>query len=324
MRSIKLPSWTERLLGLEPVAPPPHVFSLDEGELRYGCFRHSPQGVVYEESRSQPLPEEMFDDGLLGAPLREPFKLHPVVEDIVRGFETPIKNASLVLPDTWLRLTFTEIAELPRKASAREEMLRWKLKRLVPFRVEDLRISASPVTPFPTQEEPMRVLIAFAIELLISQIEQAFAAAGIEIGRIVNTTLAVAASLEHGVAADQLSGLVVVHPDAYTLSFYLRGEPLVYRYKATSGTATSSSSVRRDLHLTTSFLRQHFPDTPLSRVFLAAPMEDEEVWLEWLHDELGTTPEPLAFEHFQISRTQVGPSWLETAPLLGAASLEVF
>ena len=34
-------------------------------------------------------------------------------------------------------------------------------------------------------------------------------------------------------------------------------------------------------------------------------------------------PEPLAFEHFQLSRTQVGPTWLQAAPLLGAASLEV-
>ncbi len=267
------------MLGLESVPPPPHVFSLDGRELRYGCFRHSPQGVVYEESRSLPLAEDLFDDGPLGAPLREPFQLHPVVEDLVRGFETLIKSASLVIPDTWLRLIFTEIAELPRKSQAREEMLRWKLKRLVPFRVEDLRISATPVTPFPTQDEPMRVLIAFAIELLISQIEQAFAAAGIEIGRIVNTTLAVAASLEQGVGPDDLSGLVIVHPDAYTLSFYHRGEPLIYRYKATGGAAVTSSTVRRDLHLTTSFLHQHFPQTPLARLFLAAPLEEEERWL---------------------------------------------
>ena len=323
MRSTKLPSWTERLLGLEPVAPPPHVFGLGEHELRYGCFRHSSHGFVYERSRSLPLPDGMFEEGPLGAPLRDPGRLQALVEEITRGLAAPIKSASLVIPDSWLRLTFTEIAELPRKRRAREEMLRWKLKRLVPFRVEDLRISAAEVTPFPTQEEPMRMLIGFAIELLMSQIEDAFEAAGIELGRIVNTTLAVAASLEHTAAAHDLTGLVIVHPDGYTLSFYHRGEPLIYRYKASSEAAASGSTVRRDLHLTTSFLHQHFPDTPLSQLFLAAPTAEEEKWLEWLYEELEADPEPLAFEHFQISRTQVGPSWLETAPLLGAASLEV-
>ena len=120
MRSIKLPLWTERLLGLEPVPPPPHVFGLDDRELRYGCFRHEAQGFVYEESRSLQLPPDLFEEGLLGAPLREPHKLQALVEEITRGLAGPIKNASLVIPDTWLRLTFTEIAELPRKSRSRD------------------------------------------------------------------------------------------------------------------------------------------------------------------------------------------------------------
>ena len=46
-------------------------------------------------------------------------------------------------------------------------------------------------------------------------------------------------------------------------------------------------------------------------------------WLAWLADELAIPPEPLSFEHFDLARMQVGPTWLQTAPLLGAVSLEV-
>ncbi len=323
MRSTKLPLWTERILGLDPVPPPPHVFYLDERELRYGCFHHGDQGFVYEASESLEVPQGVLAEGPLGAPMRKPQEFADLVRDLVQGLAGPIKAASLVLPDSWLRLTFTEIAELPRKHQAREEMLRWQLKRLVPFRVEDLRISAAQVTPFPAQEQPVRLLIGFAIELLLSQIESAFEAAGIELGRIVNTTLALAASLEHAIDARDLAGLVAVYPEAYTLSFFRRGEPLLYRYKASSDVFASGAAVHRDLRLTDSFLRQHFPETPISRAFLAAPPEQEDQWLEWIGDEVAARPEPLAFEHFQLSRTQVGPSWMETAPLLGAASLEV-
>ncbi len=323
MKSTKLPLWTERLLGLDPVPPPPHVFSLDEGVLRYGCFHSGTQGFVYEDSQAIEVPASVFAEGPLGAPMRKPESFSNLVSELVRDLAGPIKEASLVVPDSWLRLTFTELAELPRKRLAREEMLRWKLKRLVPFRVEDLRISAAQVTPFPNQEEPIRLLIGFAIELLISQIEDAFSAAGVELGRIVNSTLALTASLEHTVAANDLAGLVAVYPDAYTLSFFRRGEPLLYRYKATGEAPIAGASVHRDLRLTDSFLRQHFPDAPISRIFLAAPPEQENQWLEWISDEVGARPEPLAFEHFQLTRTQVGPTWLETAPLLGAASLEV-
>ena len=191
------------------------------------------------------------------------------------------------------------------------------------LRVEDLRVSTRRVTPFPTQEEPLRLLVGFAIELLISQIEEAFAAAGVELGRITNTTLAVVASLEHAIPRGALAGLAVVQPDAYSLCFFRRGEPLIYRYKAFSEEGARGTAVRRDLRMTASFIRQHFHGTVLERAFLAAPREVEDRWLEWLGDELDPVPEPLAFEHFQISRTQVGPTWVDTAPLLGAASLEV-
>ncbi len=299
------------------------MFALDTTGLRHGCFGREGQGYVYEHESSRELGAEAFGEGMLGAPMRDPQALRDAVEGLAQDFPEPIKSASLVLPDTWLRLIFTEISELPRKQSAREEMLRWKLKRLVPFRVEDLRISGSLVTPFPAQEEPLRVLVGFAIELLIKQLEEAFAAVGIEIGRITNTTQATAASLAHATDPADLVALAVAHDDAYTLSFYRQREPLLYRYKAYGEGALSTEAVRRDLRLTTTFLHQHFPETALARIFLAAPQEQEEPWLELLGDELEAVAEPLAFEHFPISRTQVGPTWLETAPLLGAASLEV-
>ena len=320
MRSTKLPLWTEALLGLDPTLPPPHVFALDERELRYGCFHHSAQGFVYEASHSLAVPEATLGEGPLGAPMHNPQAFSDLVAELVGELAGPIKKATLVLPDSWFRLVFTELAELPRKRQAREEMLRWKLKRLVPFRVEELRISELQVTPFPSQEQPLRLLIGFAIERLIDQIEDAFAAAGVEIGRILNTTLALSASLEHTVEARDLAGLVAVYPEAYTLSFFRRGEPLLYRYKATSEAPASGAAVHRDLRLTDSFLRQHFPETPISRIFLAAPLDQEDQWLQWIGDEVAAHPEPLAFEHFQLSRTQVGPTWLETSPLLGQAA----
>lgn len=323
MRSIKSPSWIDRLLGTHPTLPPPHVFALDARELRYGSFHYGTQGFVFEASRRQPLPPAAIGSGPLGATLSEPRVfweyLHTFVEDL------PIREASLVLPDTWLRLTFTEISELPRKSRARDEVLRWKLKRLVPFRVEDLRVSAIEVQPFPEQEEPYRLLLGFALESLASQLEGAFSAVGIEIGQITNSTLAILASLKHTVAADDLAALVMVQDDAFTLSYWYRGEPLIYRYKefAEEKDRDQALTVRRNLRLTTTYLRQHFPDLPLRRCFLAARSESEARWLEWLYDEIEVAPEPLAYEHFPLARTQIDLSWLETAPLLGAASLEV-
>lgn len=326
MRSIKLPSWTKSLLGLDPVPAPPHVFALDAHplRLRYGGFHRGAQGFVYENSLQLELSEEMFAEGPLGAPLRDVAAFNDEVLRFVNSVDGPLEEASLVLPDAWLRTTFLESPELPRKTRDRLDILRWQLKRLVPFRVEDLRISATPVQPFPDQEEPERLLVGFGLELLISQIEEAFEAAGVHIGSIINNTMAMTSSLTHNLSEDGMAALVSVYQDAYTLCYFRRDEPLLYRFKSiTEGQLLRTDAVFRDLRLTTNFVHQHFADERLERLYLAAPTDDEVNWLAWMEDVFETRPEPLIFDHFLLNRTQVGPSWLETAPLLGAAGLEV-
>lgn len=313
-------------MGLDPVPAPPHVFALDRGELAYGCFHNGPQGYVFETSRREPLPDDLFTDGVLGAPMREPRVFWEILQDFAGHLPGPIKEASLVLPDTWLRLAFTESEELPSKARARQDILRFKLKRLVPFRVEELRITAVPVTPYPNQEAPERLLLGFGVEALLAQLERAFAGIGIEIGRVTNTTLALLASLQDTTGPDELAALVLARPGAFTLSYVHQGEPLLYRFKSFGdepSEAVSENAVRRDLRLTRNFVHQHFPERPLGRLFLAAAPADEERWLDWLTGELEVEPEPLDFDHFPLVRTQAGESWLQTAPLLGAARLEV-
>ena len=324
MKSIKLPSWIERALGFDPIASPPHVFSVSQNELRYGAFHLGPQGYAFDVEKSVELPEETFVNGVLGGPMRDLKGFQKGLETLVADIGTPVPSASLVLPDTWMRLVFSEISELPRNPADRHEILAWKLKRLVPFSVDDLRISAMEVTPFPNQEEPMRLLLGFAIELLMTQLENAFEQAGVQLGNITNTTLALLSSLEHTVAPDELAALVSVFDDSYSLSFFRSGEPLLYRYKAFADGGAYGDSVLRDLRMTISFLGRHFPKTPLHRAFLAAPEELEEQWLGWLQGELDLTPEPLRFEHFELTRGRAGVSWVRTAPLLGAASLEVY
>jgi hypothetical protein len=340
--------WIEKILGTDPQPPPPHIFALDlpsgdhegqaglsqgpdgngetvadQGRLRYGSFHRGPQSFVYASHQEIELPPGLFGVGPLGAPLRDAHLFGEKVQQIVNSLEGPLKEAALVLPDRWLRLNFTEITTLPRRPRDIQDVLRFKLKRLVPFRVEDLRVSATEVYPFPNQEEPRRLLLGFALDTLLTQLEDAFAAVGVELGRITNTTLALIASLEHNLSAQDLAALITVQPGAYTVCYFQAGEPLLYRYKALPESTHPSSSVRRDLRLTSGFVSQHFPDRPLSRLYLAAPEESEERWLDWLTDEFEIVPEPLAFGHFDITRTQVGPTWMETAPLLGAASLEV-
>ena len=323
MRSTKSLSWIERLAGFEPVPSPPHVFALSGRELRYAAFYRGPQGYAFDAEQSVPLPDDTFAEGVLGGPLREAGAFKEALESLLDGVGGEIEEAALVLPDTWLRLAFTELDELPRGARQRREVLEWKLKRLVPFRVDDLRLSATEVTPFPNQDEPLRLMIGFAIEILVAQLEEAFEEFGVRIGMVTNETLALMASLEHTVAPGELASLVAVFDDAYSVSFFHDGEPTIYRYKAFTDGGVYGDAVVRDLRMTGTFIRQHFPEIQPGRAFLAVAPELEEQWMHWIQDELEVAPEPLSFEHFDLTRSRAGAVWVRTAPMLGAVSMEV-
>ena len=327
MRSTKLPSWIESALGFDPVPSPPHVFSLDAERLRYGQFARDRHGFRLRVFRERPLPRDPFQHGPLGGPLRDPIGFRDLVAELVKGIPGGLRQASLVLPDNWLRITFTESADLPTSTEALDEVLRWKLKRLVPFRVDDLRVNATEVSPLPGQEEPRRLLLGFAVEQLLAQIEEAFAAAGVRLGQVSNSSLSLLAAIEPA-ARGSFSALVLVESEGYTLIFSRGGEPVLHRYKGFTGNlpeASRASFVGRDLRLTRNFLDEHFPGASIASVLLLAPPELEPAWLDRLEEGLGVPAAPVDGRHLPPLRAEESnvPSWRSLAPMLGAARQEV-
>ncbi|HVS02970.1 MAG TPA: hypothetical protein VMT16_09385 [Thermoanaerobaculia bacterium] len=323
---IELPRWARRVLGFDATLGPPHVFAVGPQEIRYGRFEGAAgEGLALHEHRRVALDPGTFEPGVLGGPLRAPEAFAEAVERLLGGVSAPVEQASLVLPDEWLRLSFVELGELPASHESRLEILRWKLKRLVPFRVEDLRLDFVPVAPLPGQREPNRLLVAFGLEALLAQLESAFAARQVWLGRIGNRGLGLLAALRRELAPCALAALVPVQADGYSLLFTRRGEPALYRHKTLDrgqGEGQLAATVERDLRLTRAFLGEHLPDLRLERVLLLAPPPLQTPWRDWLAAGLGQTAEAVSVRHLPLSgEANVAPE--EVAPLLGVASQEV-
>ena len=319
-----------KLLGFDPVGVPPHVFALDGERLRYGQFTRDRHGFRLRAFREAALPRDPFQHGPLGGPPRDPAAFRQLVAGLVKSIPGGVRDASLVLPDTWLRVNFSESGELPKTADALDEVLRWKLRRLVPFRVDDLRVGATEVSPISGQEEPRRLLLGFASEQLLAQVEDAFSAAGVRLGQITNASLALLSAVAPPTltSSGSFAALVLAGGEGYTLIFARGGEPVLHRYKAFTGTlpeGSRTSFVARDLKLTRNFLDEHFPGAALGPVLLLAPPELEPVWLDRLEEGLGTPAAPLDGRHLPPLRAEEAavPAWRDLAPMLGAARQEV-
>lgn len=319
MKSIKLPSWSKRLFGLNPVRVPPHVFSVNEASLDYLCLSADAE-LSCEESWRVELSEDCFQAGPLGGRPKDLEGLNRSLDALLGRLIRRPTEASLVVPDNWLRLTFVEVEDWPRRPADRLEVLRFKLGRIVPFRVEELRIGFQRVAPL-TDGNEHRFLVGFGIESAFEQLEEIFEDRQIRIGNLANASLSLLRVLQDSLAPAPLGAFVSVDHDRYAVTVTQHGAPVVYRGKA-HGATDSLAPVARELRLTKSFLQERVSPGIVSELILVAPEDREPSW------------RPILEEVFEVPVGSLSRDWpsipglsnLTTkaaAPLLGAALREI-
>lgn len=324
-----------RALRVGPAEIPPYVFALQERPgkaglaLRFAGLRRDGASLAVEGSDAIDLAPETLQPVTLGAFLRDPAAFGRQLSVLLSraGGAAKVEEASLLLPESWLRLVFAEASDdLPRAAPARQEVLLFKLRRLVPFRVEELRVEAVEVLAMPGQEEPRRLLVAFAAEAVLASFEDAFAAQGIRLGLITNPSLALFAGVRRAARAPGLSALLVATGDESTLLVAREDQPILHRHRVWSGELDDGARrdlAVRDLKLVAAFLADKLPGEELREVLVLAPPALAADWRAWLAAGLGRPAVELAPHHLPLAVATLPAPWQDTAALLGAASIEV-
>ena len=294
---------------------PPHVFAVDESSLRFGSFSRAGKALEFRDFQEVELPAETFGQGLLGPTLLEETIFRERLEELLSRIGESVDSASLVVPDAWMRVSFVESGELPRSAKEREEVLLWKFRRLVPYRLDELRVQMIEVEPLPTQQEPGRHMLGFAMEGLLGQLEAAFSAQGIRIGLATNVSMCLMETIRQASGGVGVEGLVSVVDDSYTIVFVRDGVPVLHRHKILG----SETTVRRELRLTRDFVEENLGDEGAERIFLFAPEASEEAWSTLVSDELGGREARRGSEFVRWKSGQGAGEPARVAPLMGAA-----
>jgi hypothetical protein len=305
---------------------PPHAFSVDGERLLYGRFASAEGHFDFQEFHEVSLAPDCFLPGPLGGPVRDAEVLRGRIETLLESITAPVGDASMVLPDSWLRLSFTQLEEAPRRAAAAEEVLRWKLKKQVPFRVEELRLRGAVAPPLPGHGEGKRMLLGYAMEQLVRQLEEAFAARGVRVGLVVNSSLALCQALGRMASDDERSGFVIVGKAGYSLAFTRGGELTFHRFRAIGDLETSNGDatlITRDLRLTRDFLARETEEPPPDGFVIAAPPAIEEHWREWVAKAFEVEAAGLRPRHLPIRGDVPQPRLADIALLLGAACHKV-
>lgn len=242
------------LRALLHTPPPVHAFALGEDVLLYG--RANRQRNALERVISAPLPQPWFRLGPVGVLAIEREALAAVAREVVTRLDRMPRKASLVIPNTWVRSVVLGVGPLPSRREQAEEVLRWRLKKLLPCRPEEVRLDYLP-TPASDQ-----VLVALALDKPLTAVGEVFDSLGIDLGRIEPAAWALAALMPAN-GCPQL----LVTADSRSLGLVLSsgGRPVLTRHKALPGDEELAEPfVVRELGRTLEYVQQQGMNGSLS------------------------------------------------------------
>jgi hypothetical protein len=252
---------------LRPVVPP-HVFCLLPGGVTYANVRREPpRGFAH--ARHFAYPAGTVGQGGAGTPVYTREAISEAVEAGRRLSEGRLTRASVVFPDSWARILPIDFETLPDSADAARDVIRWKVKKLLPGITADLDVVSREMTPL---AEGRRILVAAAPSETLQSVERSFEAAGVRVGMMAPASLVLFEGFSEalGARASGDYGLVHVAPDAFVLILARDGSPIFFRQRPAEEDP-----------------EEHEQEIRLSLSYYAEKLNGSGLRAVWTHDSAG-------------------------------------
>ncbi len=155
-------------------------------------------------------PEALSADSCL-AEIAKPEELAEMLRGVEAGLGGGKGPVGLLIPDPLVRVGILEFETLPSDARERDSLIEWKLKPLLPFAVEDARLSSEVLHQ---EEGRVEVLALAARKAALAEYESIVEPFGGEIGLVLPATLALLPLLDENAELGEL--LLHVWPGGLT------------------------------------------------------------------------------------------------------------
>jgi type IV pilus assembly protein PilM len=216
---------------------------------------------------------------------------------------------ALVLPDTAARVTLVPAVEVPsRKPRDVDELLRFRLRKSIPFDVREARIAYAVAGDTAADT----IAVAAALGPVVAQYEEACRGLGLEPGLVEIAGLAlVRAAFPAGASGD---GLLVNWDDGYvTLVLARNGWPILLR-TLSGASATAAADVVREVSSTLIYYRERLGGSGIASAFVRSSQLAPEAAVLALAPVIGF--EPAVFDAW----SGLGGAPAEVAQVLAGAA----
>lgn len=262
----------ERLL----TSPPPSTGWVFDSET-VAIAHRSKTGEIH--CAAEGLVPGTLDVGPVGLQAVRDEALGPVLARL-KGVAEGTGTAAVVVPTRWLRSFLIDVDRLPRRQDELQDVVRWRLKKLLPVPPTDLRLS---IVRLPEVNGQRRLLVMAGIERAMAAIEACFASVGIEVGLITTRLFALVPRIVNETAAT----LLIQHEQSFlSLLLLVEGVPRLLRTKPLARSDGDVSTVLREATMTLGFVRDSVGVGGEIEVRLSCEQTDTDVALRgWLAEQ---------------------------------------
>ncbi len=201
--------------------------------------------------------------------------LRPLVQESLRAASFKGSEIALVIPDEAARIAFMTTETLPRTFEEQQTFLRWKLKKTVPFDVDDAQIGFRLLGD--RKESGYDVVVAMSPRDIIERYENLMDQLGIQAGFVIPSTLA-ALNLLNVPLDDTL--FVKIAPDCITTTVFMSKRMKFYRRVADLGLYES-------VYPTILYYQDKLGGTSLKGIIVCSDTYDGRAAIEELQERTG-------------------------------------
>jgi type IV pilus assembly protein PilM len=217
----------------------------------------------------QGLSPDEVQPGIDHSNLRSRETVSAAVRSVLEQASPDSRAVTIVLPDATTRMFILEFDTLPDNTDEAVAILRFRLRKVVPFDVENARVSYQMLSP---QGAKCRVLVALIPGPILSEYEAAVHEAGYEPGTVLPRGLAELAAVNSSdpVLAASLSEI------SLTISITHRNDILLYRTHVLSKDPVERvSELRQDVAVAGAYFEDKLAAIPQSLQFAGISTAEE-------------------------------------------------
>jgi type IV pilus assembly protein PilM len=227
---------------------------------RVVAARSSPARDFVEIHTSRSLPAGAVTPSLTGTNVADSSVLNNVLREALDPISGRTRDVIAVLPDASVRIVLLEFDALPQDAAEATGVIRFRLKKSLPFDVEKSVISFHANRA----ADPIKVVAAVALASVLEEYERAFRDAGYAPGIVLPGTLAALGAVE----GDRPTLVVKVAPTSASLAIVDQGEVRLLRQLESSAINGDSRRLADEIYPSLVFFEDQF-HSGIERILVA-------------------------------------------------------